>query len=95
VDTGAIKFIMNGSNVMCPGMTSKGGRLEDAFAAGKVVVRNLLFTKSFTQFNDLFGGLFQAIFAEGKEHCMAIGISKMSRDEMYAFEVFVWFVERN
>lgn len=29
VDKGAIKFILNGSNIMCPGLTSKGGRMSD------------------------------------------------------------------
>jgi predicted RNA-binding protein (TIGR00451 family) len=28
VDTGAIKFVMGGANVMCPGMTSPGGDLS-------------------------------------------------------------------
>jgi predicted RNA-binding protein (TIGR00451 family) len=39
VDTGAIKFVMSGANVMCPGLTSKGGRLEEDFKAGTIVVR--------------------------------------------------------
>jgi len=29
VDKGGIKFILNGSNVMCPGLTSEGGHLDD------------------------------------------------------------------
>ncbi|KAL6950908.1 translation machinery-associated protein 20 [Hanseniaspora vineae] len=29
VDRGAIKFVLGGSNIMCPGMTSKGGALPD------------------------------------------------------------------
>eukprot|EP00922_Rhytidocystis_sp_ex-Travisia-forbesii_P006292 GHVS01009123.1.p1 GENE.GHVS01009123.1~~GHVS01009123.1.p1 ORF type:complete len:182 (+),score=28.98 GHVS01009123.1:122-667(+) len=35
VDRGAIKFVLRGSNVMCPGVTSAGGRIEDV---GKDVV---------------------------------------------------------
>lgn len=28
-DKGAIKFILSGANVMCPGLTSKGGIIDD------------------------------------------------------------------
>lgn len=28
-DKGAIKHILSGSNVMCPGLTSPGGKMED------------------------------------------------------------------
>lgn len=37
VDYGAIKFVLRGSNIMCPGLTSPGGRMED-IPAGTVVV---------------------------------------------------------
>ena len=40
VDRGAIRFLLAGANMMCPGFTSKGGSLpatEDALAAGTVV----------------------------------------------------------
>lgn len=36
VDTGAIKFVMGGANVMCPGLTSPGGKLDEDFEEGKV-----------------------------------------------------------
>lgn len=36
VDYGAIKFVLRGSNIMCPGLTSPGGRMED-IPAGTVV----------------------------------------------------------
>ncbi|KAK2195639.1 bifunctional PUA domain/MCT-1-Tma20/Pre-PUA domain/Uncharacterized domain CHP00451/PUA-like superfamily [Babesia duncani] len=36
VDKGAIKFILRGSNVMCPGLTSEGGRMDDV-ESGTVV----------------------------------------------------------
>jgi len=30
VDKGAIKFILSGANIMCPGLTSKGAKMQDA-----------------------------------------------------------------
>ncbi|EDO16000.1 hypothetical protein Kpol_499p28 [Vanderwaltozyma polyspora DSM 70294] len=30
VDRGAIKFVLSGANIMCPGLTSVGGKLPDA-----------------------------------------------------------------
>ncbi len=41
VDRGAIKFVLSGANIMCPGMTSKGGKLEHDFKAGTPVVSPL------------------------------------------------------
>jgi len=38
VDRGAIKFVLSGANIMCPGMTSKGGKLEQDFKTGTPVV---------------------------------------------------------
>jgi predicted RNA-binding protein (TIGR00451 family) len=38
VDSGAIRFILGGADVMCPGLTSVGGRLPDNLLAGSVVV---------------------------------------------------------
>eukprot|EP00923_Selenidium_pygospionis_P004369 GHVN01007008.1.p1 GENE.GHVN01007008.1~~GHVN01007008.1.p1 ORF type:complete len:108 (+),score=14.22 GHVN01007008.1:47-325(+) len=29
IDRGGIHHVLNGANVMCPGLTSKGGRMED------------------------------------------------------------------
>jgi PUA domain protein len=37
VDKGAIKFVLSGANIMCPGLTSKGAKLTDA-PKGTVVV---------------------------------------------------------
>lgn len=40
VDRGAIRFLLAGANMMCPGFTSKGGRLpppEEALPAGAAV----------------------------------------------------------
>ncbi|GIX63215.1 cell cycle regulator protein [Babesia caballi] len=37
VDKGALKFILRGSNVMCPGLTSAGGAMDDV-DRGEVVI---------------------------------------------------------
>ncbi|CDR94217.1 cell cycle regulator protein, putative [Babesia bigemina] len=37
VDKGALKFILRGSNVMCPGLTSEGGAMDDV-ERGEVVI---------------------------------------------------------
>jgi malignant T-cell-amplified sequence len=60
VDKGAIKFVLNGSDIMCPGCTSKGGAIPVDLPAGAPV----------------------AVYAEGKEHAIAIGTLLMSTDEM-------------
>ncbi|KIY51026.1 hypothetical protein FISHEDRAFT_71320 [Fistulina hepatica ATCC 64428] len=63
IDRGAIRFLLAGAHMMCPGMTSKGGYLppdEEAIPAGTVV----------------------AIFAEGKEHAVGVGTTKMSTADM-------------
>jgi len=63
VDRGAIRFLLAGANMMCPGMTSAGGWLppDDTPYAEKTPV---------------------AVFAEGKEHPAAIGITQMSTTDM-------------
>lgn len=60
VDRGAIPFVLKGSNVMCPGLTSKGGKLDEDFTENTPV----------------------AIMAEGKEHALGVGLTKMSRQEI-------------
>lgn len=37
VDRGAIKFVLSGANIMCPGLTSPGGRVPDEIEAEQVV----------------------------------------------------------
>ncbi|KAF9540445.1 hypothetical protein EC957_004285 [Mortierella hygrophila] len=37
VDRGAIKFVMAGANIMCPGLTSKGARMDVSVPADAVV----------------------------------------------------------
>ncbi|THH33917.1 hypothetical protein EUX98_g340 [Antrodiella citrinella] len=63
VDRGAIRFLLAGAHMMCPGLTSKGGYLpppDKEIKAGTPV----------------------AIFAEGKEHAVGLGITKMDTEEM-------------
>ena len=61
VDRGAVKFLLAGANIMCPGLTSKGARLpEEDHPVGTPV----------------------AVYVEGKEHALAIGVLKMSISDM-------------
>ncbi|KZT11468.1 uncharacterized protein LAESUDRAFT_710962 [Laetiporus sulphureus 93-53] len=63
IDRGAIRFLLAGAHMMCPGMTSAGGYLPPAESALPV-------------------GTPVAIHAEGKEHAVGIGITKMDTEEM-------------
>ncbi|KAJ7977915.1 malignant T-cell-amplified sequence 1-like, partial [Quillaja saponaria] len=60
VDRGAIKFVLSGANIMCPGLTSPGGALDEEVQAESPV----------------------AIMAEGKQHALAIGFTKMSAKDI-------------
>jgi PUA domain protein len=60
VDKGAIKHILKGADIMCPGLTSAGARIDEALPSNRMV----------------------GIFAEGKEHALAIGITKLSTEEI-------------
>lgn len=60
VDKGAIRFVLAGANIMCPGFTSPGGDMPVSVGVDQPV----------------------AIYAEGKEHAMAIGLTKMSTDDI-------------
>lgn len=63
IDRGAIRFLLAGAHMMCPGMTSPGGRLppaEEAIPAESPV----------------------AFKAEGKEHAVGIGHTKMGTEEI-------------
>ncbi|KAK8638627.1 hypothetical protein V6N13_137042 [Hibiscus sabdariffa] len=60
VDRGAIKFVLSGANIMCPGLTSPGGALDGEVEAETPV----------------------AIMAEGKQHALAIGFTKMSAKDI-------------
>lgn len=59
VDKGAIRFVLSGANIMCPGLTSPGAFM-----------------------NPVEKGAVVAIMAEGKEHCLAIGMTTMSTEDM-------------
>ena len=48
VDRGAIKHVLQGANVMTPGLTSKGGKLPAGIPKGAVVVKSWLFSFSFS-----------------------------------------------
>lgn len=41
VDRGAIKFVLSGANIMCPGLTSPGGALDDDVLEESPVVLSL------------------------------------------------------
>ncbi|CAD6575907.1 MAG: translation machinery-associated protein 20 [Cyphobasidiales sp. Tagirdzhanova-0007] len=60
VDKGAIKFVLAGANIMCPGLTSPGGYLTSSLAPETAV----------------------AIFAESKHLPCAVGLMKMSTEEI-------------
>jgi PUA domain protein len=63
IDRGAIRFMLAGAQIMCPGLTSKGGELPPAEAA-------------------LEAGTPVGVFAEGKEHAVGVGITKLGTEEM-------------
>ncbi|EDQ92943.1 uncharacterized protein MONBRDRAFT_13627 [Monosiga brevicollis MX1] len=60
VDRGAIKFVLSGADIMCPGLTSPGAKMEADVDVGTPV----------------------AIFAEGKEHALALGETVMSTEDI-------------
>lgn len=60
VDKGAIKFVLKGADVMCPGLTSAGGEMSTALPEGAPV----------------------AVYAEGKEHALAVGTMRLSTDDV-------------
>lgn len=57
-DAGAVKFILNGSDVMSKGLQSAGSYLDDTIENGTVV----------------------AIYADGKEHAMGVGVALMNKE---------------
>ena len=63
VDRGAIRFLLAGAHMMCPGLTSAGGHLPPA--------EEIIPTERLV-----------AIHAEGKEHAVGVGITKMSTEDM-------------
>jgi PUA domain protein len=63
VDRGAIRFLLSGAHMMCPGLTSAGGYLPPLDAA-------------------LPAGTPIAIHAEGKDHAVGIGMTKLSTEDI-------------
>ena len=62
VDAGAIRFVMSGANIMCPGLTNPGGDIPEDLPVDTPV----------------------QIMAEGKELPLAVGVTKMSTDDIKA-----------
>jgi PUA domain protein len=60
VDKGAIRFVLSGANIMCPGLTSPGAAMTKDLPPETPV----------------------AIMAEGKEHALAVGLTKMATEKM-------------
>lgn len=72
VDRGAIRFVLGGAHIMCPGFTSAGGFLpENNPDLGEDDLKVTL-----------EAGSPVAIYGEGKEHAMAIGVLKMSIEDI-------------
>ena len=73
VDKGAIPFLLGGANVMCPGLTNPGGEMPpDGVKQDENGFDEPGLKKG--------GGV--VIFAEGKEHALAIGVMTMSSADM-------------
>lgn len=51
VDRGAIKFVLAGANIMCPGLTSPGGVLDEEVEAESPVV-NIILLLFFISYTD-------------------------------------------
>lgn len=72
VDKGAIKFVMSGANIMCPGLTSPGGYLpNENLEKGEPVV--CFSTARISR---------QAVYAEGKQYPLALGQLELSINEI-------------
>jgi hypothetical protein len=106
VDTGAIKYVFGGANVMCPGITSAGEQRLDAgwrsLDPSSTLSSNSPHCRSSASSHEhalpssrsaapgaggaipveLPEGAPVAVFAQGKEHAMAIGVLKMSTADM-------------
>merc|ERR1712012_1422760 len=61
VDKGAIRFVLSGANIMCPGLTSPGAQMTNVEKDTVV-----------------------AVMAEGKQHALAIGYTKLSAADIQA-----------
>jgi predicted ribosome-associated RNA-binding protein Tma20 len=98
-DQGAIKFVLSGANIMCPGLTSPGATIHDEVrrpgggcgrcrrgASGALHWPHLRSRATCSPLQPLHlaapcqvpEGAAVAIYAEGKEHAMAVGLTKLS-----------------
>ncbi len=66
VDKGAIPFVIGGANIMCPGLTNPGGYMPEDDGDKA----------------GLSKGDGVVIYAEGKDHALAVGIMTMSSADM-------------
>lgn len=97
VDTGAIKFVLSGANIMCPGLTSPGATIHTearsvtqpcdyramCFALQSTQPRLCRAWRLFTRCaTQVEVGAPVAIYGEDKEHAMAVGVTKMSTKAM-------------
>lgn len=62
VDRGAIKFVLAGANIMCPGLTSPGGALDDEVGEETPVVP---FARFFALYLCFFSSIIWAISRVG------------------------------
>jgi len=73
VDRGAIKFVMSGANIMCPGLTSKGGKLPEVDMPKDSIVAVMAEGKQ----HALAVGRFAMSFSEIREKNKDIGIDNI------------------
>ena len=101
-DVGAIKFVLSGAHIMCPGLTSPGATIHDEVhhysrlrassfslmpaTSLRVGVRGAQVCKHSRAKRatclQVDADTPVAIYAEGKEHAMAVGLTKMSTKDM-------------
>ncbi|KAL7979506.1 hypothetical protein Chor_004664 [Crotalus horridus] len=83
VDKGAIKFVLSGANIMCPGLTSPGAKLYPAAADTIVKLTYRCCHDLLYYLQDIFlSRPLQAIMAEGKQHALCVGVMKMAADDI-------------
>lgn len=101
-DQGAIKFVLSGANIMCPGLTSPGATIHDevrlrgvgaedgrgeapspaAARARATGWRRPIRSACPVSPTQVDAGTPVALYAEGKEHAMAIGFTTLSTAEV-------------
>ena len=81
VDKGAIRFILGGANIMCPGITSKGGKVfEPLDSEQPVAIYAEVQRIKYVKLRIIYLYMPYLCFVQGKENAMAIGLTKMSTD---------------